>query len=463
VSEKKAVITILGTIGGYCDKDNPKKGIYKELTPKALYRSQVNEIKESEDINTLPILIKSFQDYDVIALHTSCAKDIQEQVLKKQNISFAFNSVWQIEDDLEFDRVFQKIDAIINHYDKVIIDVSHGFRHLPILMIVNAIMHNIESVDKIEKILFAREIKKFEQYEFIDLKRYLDLANISYALTTFERNYTVANNVKVDDADFSELLNDLSDFSKHILANSIDELLKDTNKKKAITTRLIKKINQVFEVDNEVFKSLNRLLKKTLKHIESIDHLKTMQGYQRLYCLSENMFKKGYLLNAITLLSEAIGMYCKEELSKLDIAGLKGKIEEFEEKAIVEKNNARIYFKLYELYNQSKAIYSIKNYQGYFLSVNEKQRFNNPDTKDKIHNWNSTVRPLTQKIKDQLQPDQEIIELIRAIDNIRNNLAHANSSKRLEDVEEDIENVLKSFNELCMSNKVCEVEDHGNR
>jgi len=462
VSEKKAVITILGTIGGYCDKNNPKKGIYKESTKKALYRSQVNEIEESENINTLPILIKSFQDYDVIALHTSCAKDIQEKVLENQNISYTFNSVWQIEDDLEFDRVFQKIDAIINHYNKVIIDVSHGFRHLPILMIVNAVMHNIESVDKIEKILFAREVKKFEEYEFIDLKRYLDLANISYALTTFERNYTVANNVKVDDVDFSELLNDLSDFSKHILANSIDELLKDTNKKKAITTKLINKIDQILQADNEVFKSLSRLLVKTRKHIRTIDDLKSYK-YQKLYCLAENMFKKGYLLNAITLLSEAIGMYCKEELSKLDIAGLKEKTEEFEKKAIAEKNNARIYFKLYELYNQSKAIYSIKNYKGYFLAIKEEQKFTNKETKEKIKKWNSAIKPLTQKIKDKLQPDREIIELIRAIDNIRNNLAHANSSKRLEDVEEDIKNVLKSFNELCMSNNVCEVVDHGNR
>ena len=449
MSERKAVVTILGTIGGKCDVNNPKKGIYNEFTKKALYKSQVKEIIESENINTLPILIKNFHDHDIISLHTSCAKDIQEKVLKNQNISYTFNSLWQIEDDLEFDQVFKKIDAIINYYDTVIIDVSHGFRHLPILMIVNTIMHNIESIDKIEKILFAREIKKFEEYEFIDLKRYLDLANISYALTTFDRNYTVANNVKVSDNNFSELLNDLSSFSKHILANSIDELLKDTNKQKAVTTKLINKITQILQADNEVFKSLYRLLKKTLKHIEFIDHLKEKQGYQRLYYLSENMFKKGYLLNSITLLSEAIGMYCKEELSQLDYK-LKEKIEEFEQKAITEKNNARIYFKLYELYNQSKAIYSIKNYQGYFLSVNEKQRFNNPDTKEKIETWNREVKPFTQEIKKKLTSDKNIVNLIREIDNIRNNLAHANSSKRLKDVEEDIEKVLKDFNSFCI-------------
>jgi CRISPR-associated DxTHG motif protein len=449
MSEKKAVITILGTIGGWCDREDSKKGCYRPETEKALYRSEIDEIKESKNINTLPILINSFQDYQVVSLYTSCAKDIQEKVLEEENISYEFNSLWQIEDDLEFDDVFKKIDAIINHYDKVIIDVSHGFRHLPILMIVNTIMHNIDSIDKVEKILFAKEIEKFKEYRFIDLKRYLDLANISYALTTFDRNYTVANNVKVTDNHFSELLDDLSDFSKHILANSIDELLKDTNKQKAITTKLIVKLNQLLENDDTMFMSLNRLLVKILKHIESIDNVKNEQNYKQLYYISKNMLNKGYLLNSITLLSEAIGMYCKEELSKLD-DNLKDKIELFETKAVAEKNNEKVYFKLYELYNQSKAIYHVKNYHGNFLTINEKQRFSNPNTKQKIENWNNDVKDFTNLIKIKLEKDEDIVELVKEIDSIRNNLAHANSSKRLNDVESDITKVLNSFKKICI-------------
>ena len=84
-------------------------------------------------------------------------------------------------------------------------------------MMVDVIIHNVRDIDKIEMILFTKEIKPKEVYEFIDLKRYLDLANIAYALTTFERNYTVASNVKVEDKNFQKLLDDLSKFSQHIL------------------------------------------------------------------------------------------------------------------------------------------------------------------------------------------------------------------------------------------------------
>jgi len=76
-------------------------------------------------------------------------------------------------------------------------------------------------------ILFTKEIKPKEVYEFIDLKRYLDLANIAYALTTFERNYTVASNVKVEDKNFQKLLDDLSKFSQHILVKGTSK--KDMN------------------------------------------------------------------------------------------------------------------------------------------------------------------------------------------------------------------------------------------
>ena len=38
-----------------------------------------------------------------------------------------------------------------------------------------------------------------------------------------------------------------------------------------------------------------------------------------------------------------------------------------------------------------------------------------------------------------------MVDLINTIDILRNNLAHGNSSNRLEDVEEDIQNVLDRF------------------
>lgn len=72
------------------------------------------------------------------------------------------------------------MNETINQYDEVIVDVSHGFRHLPILMVVDLIIQNFQDTSKIKQILFAKEIDKHEKdkkgvYEIIDLKEYLTL------------------------------------------------------------------------------------------------------------------------------------------------------------------------------------------------------------------------------------------------------------------------------------------------
>jgi len=444
---KKAVITILGTIGGYCKDD---RGIYNEQIQEALYKSEIEDIKETKDKNSLPILIKTYsKEYDIIPIHTTCAKDIQQQVLKNSNdetvTKFEIKDEYKIKDDQNYDETFRQIDDIISSYDKVIVDVSHGYRHLPILMIVNVIMQNIENINKIEKIIFAKELEKNKIYQFIDLKRYLDLANITYALTTFDRNYTVANNMKVNDHALNDFLNDLSKFSKHILANSLDELLTNSNKKKSVTTKLINQINNILENENENFVSLNRLLKKSLEHLKDIEKLKDKIDYEKLYYLSENMYKKGYLLNSITLLSEAVGMYCTARLKDIspEIADF---INEYEEKANLEKNNPRNYFKIYTLYNQSKVFYTSKVYRGIFLNVEVTSK--KSEVKQKLKKWNQGAEKITELIKKELQEDNELKILIRNIDQIRNNLAHANSSKRLTDVEDEIKKVLDDFQQM---------------
>lgn len=449
---KKAVITILGTVGGYCDKENNKKGIYSPKE-KATYRSDIEEISEKKSINSFPILIEFYsKEYEIVPIYTPCAKDIQQEVISQEGLKCDFDPLYEIEDDMDFDTVFGKIDEVISSYDKVIIDVSHGYRHLPILMIINAVMHNIESIEKIEKILFAKEIEQFKEYRFVDLKRYLDLANISYALTTFDRNYTVANNVKVSDKRLNDFLNTLSTFSQHILANSIDELLLDTNENKSIASQLISEIGRLMESDEIVFQNLKRLLEKTLHHLENISSYKDKEEHQKLYYLSKNMYEKGYLLNSITLLSEAIGVYAMLQLKNIDNSVAEF-IDEFEEKAKNEKNNENRFFEIYALYNQSKAFYNNQErYYGNFLEIKKKYSKNNPKTSQKISKWNEKTKVITNIIKKSICNivDPKVVDLNRTIDNIRNNLAHANSSKRLREVKFDINNTLNKFYDYCI-------------
>ena len=440
MKKKKAVITIVGTIGG--DK-------------KAEYVSKIPQIERTEDINTLPILIKTFsKDYEIVALHTDKAKTIQEEVIKSDDKidNFVFKDEWKIADDTEFDEIFSKIDTLISSYDKVIIDVSHGFRHLPILMMVDVIIHNIGNTDKIEMILFAKEIEKTKKYEFIDLKRYLDLANIAYVLNTFEKNYTVANNVNVRDKDFQKLLDDLSKFSEHILSNSLDELLRS---KDNLVEKILYRIDRLLKQDDKnIFKNINRLLTNTKNHLEYFISLKNKKNYEMLFYIAKEMYKRGYLLNSITLLSEALGMYCTWGLKKID-PKVKEKIEEYEKRAIKQKNKW-MDFSLYELYNQAKVFYRRDN--------KAKDRRDNENEykflivkKDK--EWNNTIK---NEIKPIIEKNnlfnKKIDDLYFKCDvKIRNNLAHANTAKRLSDVKKEIKNVIDQFERYCIIQDVLNV------
>ncbi len=427
----------------------------EDYFPKALYKSQIEEIKETENINTLPILIDTFQEngYEIIALYTEDtnntkgSKTIQEEVLKYLNIEYEFKPEWKIEDETDFDTLFSQIDSIINDYDEVILDVSHGFRHLPILAIVDAIIHNLKDTERIKKILFAKEIKRFQEYEFIDLKRYLDLANISYALNTFNRNYTVANNIKVSDENFANLLDSLSEFSKHILANSIYALLRDTDNEESIVTKLIAQINEILNSDDNIYHSIKRPLGSIDFHLKVIDSYRNKTNYKTTYLLAKEMHKKGYLLNSITLLNEAVGMLCMNEIKKLN-SNIETVIDEYKRRAEEQQNNPRPTFQLYELYTQSKKFYqrgsdyrrNFRNDNICYLSVRGRE----------YRDWNIRAKENEDDIKELINQnrDQYLIGVIRKIGDTRNNLAHANTSQRLGDVGKEIQELIERFEEI---------------
>jgi len=434
----KAVVTILGTVGGKWDD---KKKEYVVTKKKAFYKSQVIKLKSDKYTNTLPLLIDSFEDYEIIPICTKESKQVQQKVLEEVENKSKYLNIFQneifIEDENDFNEVFSKIDTILNSnkYEKIIVDVTHGFRHLPLLIIIDLIMINFENVERVEKILFAKEIKKFEEYEIIDLKEYLDLANLNYVLSTFNRNYTTTK-IRTTKKEYNEFLKELNKFSSHILANSIDALVKSSKKRKSIVDKLLSKIRKIKQSNDDLLKYFFNNLEKIENHLVYIKHIgEEKDDYKKLYYFAKNMYEKGYLLNSITLLSEAIGMFAKDELKCIseEVCNF---IEEYEKKAKMNKETSKKY-NIYTLANQSKSIYKLKNkFQGNYLSLKD----------DDV--WNKNAIKITGIIKDSLKQDEKIVNLIKYIDDLRNNLAHANSSKRLDEVEKDIREALKDFEYL---------------
>jgi len=424
---KKAVITILGIQNpGYDDKGLP---FVKNYHHQAAYYFENNTNKQYY-YNTLPLLIDEYSDqYNIIPISTNDSKIFNQDVLKQGSYTYEIDyGLGFIEDDKNYMQIFSLVNNLIDKYDRVIVDLTHGFRHLPLLTIIDLIIHNFKQNQKIEKILFAKEMVKHTpkdkgEYEIIDLKEYLDIANLSFVLSTFEQNYTVSNHIKTVDKDYQVLIDILSKFSEHIMANSLVNLLQKNNS-------LIEQITGALDtaINHPKSQPLTIYLKSIKKHFEDdFIVLKDKEKYIQLFELAKIMKKKGYYLNAITLLNEAVGWYCI-----ISLINFNGSLKNEYKKAL---NNS---WDTYQVVSEAKNI--IK------YTFNEREYTN----KLKIKNINE----LQNQIENNKNTKKFSRDLIQEIDKHRNNLAHANSGNEIENVEKLLEKLFGRFQTYCIDDNI---------
>ncbi|RXJ95769.1 hypothetical protein CRU94_03915 [Arcobacter sp. AHV-9/2010] len=407
----KSVITILGIQGGFVDKI--KGVVFSNFEHKADYIFE-NETKEY--FNTLPQLIEKYSSYEIIPIFTEDAKLFNQEVLEKgySDLKVNFNNRYFIKDDKNFEDIFKIINEAISSYDEVIVDVSHGFRHLPILMIVDLIIQNFQNTEKISKILFAKEIKKHEPnskglYEIIDLKEYLDLANISFILTTFEKNYTVASHIK--SVKYEKLLKELNDFSNDLMALNIGNLFKTSDD-------LIKELDKIENI------SIETQAKNLRKVIENLINYDKNKMYEFYYNLSKDLFEKNYILLSLSLLYESTVLYIIYDIQTKNMDIYK-KLEEHFKK--IKKDSY-----IYHLGNLLKNLY--KDYE------------DNKQVNRNIINQNE------YKLLQNTHKNLNIKTLLQEINNKRNDLAHANSTKSFQDINKEVKNLIFKY-EIQIINK----------
>jgi len=470
---KKAVITILGLIGHstkkqeikdnkivdiFIDKKNEDKAKYT-FSKKLIDKYHLPENKNY--INMLTVL-DAMTDDQIIAIGTKKAIDIQKKVIEYEKIDREIEYK-EIEDEKEYDNILVLIDSIIDEYDEVVFDVSHGFRHLPILATVSLIIQNIKDPDKVRNIIFAKEIEAFKEYEIIDLKEYLDLAKLSYVLSSFNDNYTVGNSMTFSEESCQNLVDQLRIISTHILANSVQQLIGEEN----ILTQTITSLKKL-QKEEDTLRTFNKYITDITGHLSNIKNLQRKPHYYQLFSLATMMEKRGYLLNSITLFNESVGLYCVEELKSID-ERVKKHIEEYQ----------GINNNLYELAQQSKTIIKNKeNFTGVYLfdtaqtkltsghktSLQKKKKKLKERIPEKIleeiENSGFTIslspfnkqkdKSITQLIQDYLQKHNVALleELIISIEKLRNNLAHGNSSGKIENVQRELGVFIKKFKSL---------------
>ena len=290
-NDKTAVITILGIQG---QKENIKtEGCAR------YYFADESADKSQEFFNTLPLLADKFGAENIMPIYTAEAREFNEAVMTHySDFQINFNDSYKIVDEKNFEALFEIFERVIDDLVKsgvgrIVFDVTHGFRHLPLLALVDLLIQNFSNVSQIDQILFAKEIEKFNLYEIIDLRQYLDIANIAFVIAAFSQNYTLAQHIKTKK--FESLVNALNAFSHNILSLNIAKL-------KSSHGELIKELDRI---DDVALISRAKILKEKLNKICDWSD----SAYIFRYKLAKDMFEKGYLLQSLVLLFESVNSY----------------------------------------------------------------------------------------------------------------------------------------------------------
>lgn len=394
--EKKiAVITILGLI---------------DAEP-AQYESQL-DIKCGKYKNMLPLLIDNYNnksDITIISIFTKNSLEKQKNVLKE--IEFDIEKNGKLIEEDNFKDTFNIINTILNDdsYTEFIIDISHGFRHLPVLSTVSMIINNFQDSSKIKNILFAKEIDARKKYEIIDLKEYLEIANISFVLNMFNDNYTVANHINSNK--YSVLLEKLNNFSNDIMALNLSNLHSSS------LPKLCKELDKIEDISVQFMS--NQLKEILIKNFQ-LENKK----YLTFYKISKNLCEKNYILLSLSMLYESIRLYIKTAIKK-------------REKLIVDKIEKYFDNDLYKVGDFFKNL-EWKNHD----DLNEKEK-----------------KTISLFEYNKLQKSFNIImttsSLITEISNTRNDLSHGNSKSKFEEIKRNTENYIERYNKAyCIEEKL---------
>jgi len=390
IKEKNiAIITVLGMLNG----------------SKALYTIDKNikslSIQGGNYKNMLPLLIENFykkDNYSIISIYTKEALIKQKEAI--ESLDFDIEKNGKLINEENFEDIFNTINEILSdeQYTEFIIDISHGFRHLPILTTISMIINNFQDSSRIKQIFFAKEVDKFKKYEIIDLKEYLEISNISFVLNTFNDNYTVAHHI--NSIKYNKLIVALNNFSNDIMALNLSNINKNT------LPRLIEELKKVDDVSIE---TLSEGLKENIEKDFSLES----KRYLTYFKLSKNLFEKNYILLSLSLLYESIRMFLKTHIKK-------------DEKEIVEKIEKKFGANLYKL--------------GDFFKNLEWKKYD--DIKE-IKNFISEEEYAKLKISyKKRMPNNSLIE---NISNIRNDLSHANSKESFLKIKEQTHKLIKHY------------------
>jgi CRISPR-associated DxTHG motif protein len=284
------IISILGMAGEH-------KG--KKTT--AYYDCDILGKESGNYHNATDLLLKNYND-NFYFLGTKKAIEFQTKLLDLNKNS----SVKCIEiEDNSLDDIFEEVFSLISKAkdnEKVLLDITHGFRHQPISAIFSATLHKFLNNSQLE-VIFAKQIVEYKEYEYIYLTEYIEMTQLSLLLTGFIRTLNFVNSINIEN------LNTLAfeKFSRALLSNDF-KALEASYKNLEITLEQAKK-NKKFDHLKELFEQIE----DTLKEFKDFSNKKIFEKYM---ILANLMYEKNYYLLSLTYLFEAIRLYASYSFYK---------------------------------------------------------------------------------------------------------------------------------------------------
>jgi len=289
------IISILGMSGMDREKINKTT---------AYYDCDALNRKSGDYYNATDLLLKNYND-DFYFLGTKTAIDFQTKLLDLDKNS----SVKCIEiKDNSLDDIFEEVFSLIStskDNEKVLLDITHGFRHQPISAIFSATLHKFLNSSQLE-IIFAKQIVEFKEYEYIYLTEYVEMTQLSLLLTGFIRTLNFVNSIDIEN------LNTLAfeKFSRALLSNDF-KALEASYKNLEITLEQAK--------ENKKFDHLRELFEQVEDTLKEFKDFANKEFYEKYMILANLMYEKNYYLLSLTYLFEAVRLYASSSFYKSGI------------------------------------------------------------------------------------------------------------------------------------------------
>lgn len=245
---------------------------------------------------------------DIIVIGTQSTRRLLEEFVEDEIILGNFQMV---DDAVGIDDFFSLCIELIDA--DTYLDVTQGFRHMPMTMLLSSITAANFDSKNIKDILYAKTLdpscnpsNAVCTFEFYSMFVYLDMASIATSIDSFCASYSTPA-LKVTYPKFVPLYASLDMLSRHLVGNNL-----------TYSVELAKGIKP--KLDPLRPSPLSPLLPKLEGEIDFLISLEKMREHERFFEGAKRYFQKELLLNSVTTLFEAVTAFLDYVVTKEGLA-----------------------------------------------------------------------------------------------------------------------------------------------